>query len=110
MSLNSYCRNRVARVAVMLLALLVGWSGRSEERRVGIGCRSRWWRYRSSRRRHTRCLSDWSSDVCSSDLKIDCPRIRSEYSLLRLLIDSVRLAAYYSAENRRMHEFELLLS
>src|SRR5205814_10616544 len=26
----------------------------------------------SSRRRHTRCLSDWSSDVCSSDL--DDPR------------------------------------
>src|SRR5205814_6153656 len=24
----------------------------------------------SSRRRHTRCLSDWSSDVCSSDLKM----------------------------------------
>src|SRR5262245_4538184 len=24
----------------------------------------------SSRRRHTRCLSDWSSDVCSSDLPI----------------------------------------
>src|SRR5262245_31147781 len=23
----------------------------------------------SSRRRHTRCLSDWSSDVCSSDLQ-----------------------------------------
>src|SRR5205814_6232835 len=23
----------------------------------------------SSRRRHTRCLSDWSSDVCSSDLE-----------------------------------------
>src|SRR5205814_7305253 len=23
----------------------------------------------SSRRRHTRCLSDWSSDVCSSDLR-----------------------------------------
>src|ERR1035441_2058022 len=23
----------------------------------------------SSRRRHTRCLSDWGSDVCSSDLK-----------------------------------------
>src|SRR5205814_6235458 len=23
-----------------------------------------------SRRRHTRCLSDWSSDVCSSDLAI----------------------------------------
>src|SRR5258705_9602766 len=25
----------------------------------------------SSRRRHTRCLSDWSSDVCSSDLLAD---------------------------------------
>src|ERR1035441_10867998 len=25
----------------------------------------------SSRRRHTRCLSDWSSDVCSSDLTTD---------------------------------------
>src|SRR3989449_10119454 len=25
----------------------------------------------SSRRRHTRCSRDWSSDVCSSDLRID---------------------------------------
>src|SRR5438046_7228487 len=25
----------------------------------------------SSRRRHTRLVSDWSSDVCSSDLRID---------------------------------------
>src|SRR5829696_750408 len=25
----------------------------------------------SSRRRHTRLVSDWSSDVCSSDLKVD---------------------------------------
>src|ERR1035441_10882418 len=25
----------------------------------------------SSRRRHTRCLSDWSSDVCSSDLQFN---------------------------------------
>src|SRR5258705_6292010 len=30
----------------------------------------------SSRRRHTRCLSDWSSDVCSSDLV--CPRFSAE--------------------------------
>src|SRR5205814_4777540 len=28
----------------------------------------------SSRRRHTRCLSDWSSDVCSSDLGGAPPR------------------------------------
>src|SRR5262245_63803842 len=27
----------------------------------------------SSRRRHTRCLSDWSSDVCSSDLTTHLP-------------------------------------
>src|SRR4029453_16227154 len=27
-----------------------------------------WWYFFSSRRRHTRSLCDWSSDVCSSDL------------------------------------------
>src|SRR5262245_63779735 len=32
---------------------------------VGIWCVF----FFSSRRRHTRCLSDWSSDVCSSDLE-----------------------------------------
>src|SRR5438045_9639341 len=31
----------------------------------------------SSRRRHTRCLSDWSSDVCSSDLSPTGPRSRT---------------------------------
>src|SRR5262245_62615858 len=35
----------------------------------------------SSRRRHTRCLSDWSSDVCSSDL----PEV-SHLALERLLL------------------------
>src|SRR5262245_62491340 len=29
----------------------------------------------SSRRRHTRCLSDWSSDVCSSDLADRLPLV-----------------------------------
>src|SRR5262245_26229393 len=32
----------------------------------------------SSRRRHTRCLSDWSSDVCSSDLSLAERLYRSE--------------------------------
>src|SRR5699024_6141562 len=64
---------------------------RSEERRVGKECKSRWRPVRSegesaeneyecnyiylcvifffsSRRRHTRSKRDWSSDVCSSDL------------------------------------------
>src|SRR5215472_18646562 len=31
----------------------------------------------SSRRRHTRCLSDWSSDVCSSDLAWVNPALSS---------------------------------
>src|ERR1039458_10545002 len=38
----------------------------------------------SSRRRHTRCLSDWSSDVCSSDL--DHPWLDPE----RILVASRR--------------------
>src|SRR5947199_2436626 len=39
----------------------------------------------SSRRRHTRCLSDWSSDVCSSDLEFpgDCRLHRAEILQLR---------------------------
>src|SRR5439155_3024562 len=31
----------------------------------------------SSRRRHTRWPRDWSSDVCSSDLKVSADRVRS---------------------------------
>src|SRR5207245_5894262 len=37
----------------------------------------------SSRRRHTRCYRDWSSDVCSSDLADD-PRPAEQASLLNL--------------------------
>src|SRR5215212_7955347 len=35
----------------------------------------------SSRRRHTRCLSDWSSDVCSSDLAEDAKDLPSATDL-----------------------------
>src|SRR2546429_4184138 len=35
----------------------------------------------SSRRRHTRCSRDWSSDVCSSDLPKDVLSSRSSPSL-----------------------------
>src|ERR1035441_3702393 len=48
----------------MLLRLHV-WLGCQADRVVlpqPAGC------FFSSRRRHTRCLSDWSSDVCSSDV------------------------------------------
>src|SRR5438045_6866216 len=38
----------------------------------------------SSRRRHTRCLSDWSSDVCSSDLNfVNASEEERELSLKR---------------------------
>src|SRR5256884_1337710 len=37
-----------------------------EDRQTGPG--RRWFFFFSSRRRHTRCSRDWSSDVCSSDL------------------------------------------
>src|SRR5256884_3087972 len=37
----------------------------------------------SSRRRHTRCSRDWSSDVCSSDLRESGPRFaRNDGSVL----------------------------
>src|SRR5262249_14410054 len=44
---------------------------RSEERRVGKERRSRWGAEPASKRRHTRLVSDWSSDVCSSDLRTE---------------------------------------
>src|SRR2546422_4651147 len=43
----------------------------------------------SSRRRHTRCSRDWSSDVCSSDLV----RAACDGSLKRLGVDAIDL--YY---------------
>src|ERR1035438_10685995 len=51
----------------------------------------------SSRRRHTRCLSDWSSDVCSSDLSPPgiIPSMRKTFStgLSMPLVASVRKPA-----------------
>src|SRR5687768_17983945 len=44
----------------------------------------------SSRRRHTRCSRDWSSDVCSSDLSNDVSRVPPEwYAWLTRQIDDV---------------------
>src|SRR2546426_48943 len=42
----------------------------------------------SSRRRHTRLQGDWSSDVCSSDLKIDAEGF--DLPILETLEDLVR--------------------
>src|SRR2546429_9850771 len=50
----------------------------------------------SSRRRHTRCSRDWSSDVCSSDLELE------KFSdLVRLRDDlSIELATLYNDTNQ----------
>src|SRR2546422_11115879 len=42
----------------------------------------------SSRRRHTRCSRDWSSDVCSSDLNYG--RGRSDHWIVAVTADSKR--------------------
>src|SRR5205814_6314389 len=42
------------------------------------------------RRRHTRCLSDWSSDVCSSDLDLRLlRRAELDLGLLRSLLETL---------------------
>src|SRR5437899_11084546 len=51
----------------------------------------------SSRRRHTRCLSDWSSDVCSSDLfrmaPVTVQRLVKELEKLKEQVDAGTLKA-----------------
>src|SRR3989442_4185213 len=44
----------------------------------------------SSRRRHTRCGRDWSSDVCSSDLKQTVYRTGTDSVLMKYLIDAAQ--------------------
>src|SRR6266542_5243662 len=53
----------------------------------------------SSRRRHTRCYRDWSSDVCSSDLRLwSLAALALAYSVVRLS------EAYGLWHNRRSEE------
>src|SRR5437899_6104939 len=53
----------------------------------------------SSRRRHTRCLSDWSSDVCSSDLiGFSICSSRPPFGL-RMMIEPLRLALPFGGYN-----------
>src|SRR5256884_1659944 len=41
----------------------------------------------SSRRRHTRCSRDWSSDVCSSDLSMRARGARSDDAMGEVIIE-----------------------
>src|SRR5258706_2180304 len=45
----------------------------------------------SSRRRHTRLVSDWSSDVCSSDLTVALAVVVSSNGLLLRLVPTLSL-------------------
>src|SRR5258705_1275956 len=56
----------------------------------------------SSRRRHTRCLSDWSSDVCSSDL--------SELQSLRHLVCRLLLGVQTDRKSTRLNSSHLGIS
>src|SRR5205814_7052632 len=54
----------------------------------------------SSRRRHTRCLSDWSSDVCSSDLGAE-RRVRRAFADRGVAAERIRIVV--SSESRLAH-------
>src|SRR5690554_6978666 len=67
----------------------------------------------SSRRRHTRCGRDWSSDVCSSDLQLFTPKIdrlvfaatkidlvlSKEHETVRQLLSNIVRSAYRHARS-----------
>src|SRR5205814_7551690 len=52
----------------------------------------------SSRRRHTRCLSDWSSDVCSSDLKSE-----RDPNSSRFIVDDLKFAHFALTDVSKHH-------
>src|SRR5204862_3024111 len=52
----------------------------------------------SSRRRHTRSLRDWSSDVCSSDLITACRLIQGMGGGMLLSLSYVAIEAWFAPE------------
>src|SRR5437899_11526142 len=56
----------------------------------------------SSRRRHTRCLSDWSSDVCSSDLDDESLGHVRKVEVIVQLRGGPDLAGFHRSEERRV--------
>src|SRR6266542_6715796 len=56
----------------------------------------------SSRRRHTRCYRDWSSDVCSSDLISALPIKARLNSVFSRPVNSRTMAAIFRSEERRV--------
>src|SRR2546429_2804434 len=58
----------------------------------------------SSKRRHTRCSRDWSSDVCSSDLGVAANRARHAL-VVAAKIDVIRRLRRRRTKNRRQVSF-----
>src|SRR5437763_14199357 len=56
----------------------------------------------SSRRRHTRYIGDWSSDVCSSDLETACPTNPPRLPGQNVEIPEVGLRSRPRSEERRV--------
>src|SRR3989442_12248657 len=56
----------------------------------------------SSRRRHTRCGRDWSSDVCSSDLRVGRMAREERFHEAPLEVERIRICDR-AAENDQMH-------
>src|SRR5205814_4998547 len=63
----------------------------------------------SSRRRHTRCLSDWSSDVCSSDLVSDPKKLSSLLDLSISQSGVFRSEDYRKLPDRLVHATQTLM-
>src|SRR6266436_9513158 len=60
----------------------------------------------SSRRRHTRCSRDWSSDVCSSDLVQVVGQIMRRWHIINILPESSTKAVLECFEKRVLLLFE----
>src|SRR5436305_15352399 len=56
----------------------------------------------SSRRRHTRCGRDWSSDVCSSDLSTDVRGWADAWKAMAEIDTAPRLREIKRSEERRV--------
>src|SRR2546422_10062534 len=71
----------------------------------------------SSRRRHTRCSRDWSSDVCSSDLDVDSDasvresieRIVKEGGQVDVLVNNAGIERTGSVEELALAEFRAVM-
>src|SRR5207245_3137499 len=59
----------------------------------------------SSRRRHTRCYRDWSSDVCSSDLARIAADLEGAWEVLGEAVQTVMRSAGVPGGYERLKEF-----